>query len=259
MPPEASENAPAAAQETLKKKLLEQASIEADIYSATRQVHVVIVLSIVLGGLAAAALVWKWGPCAFIPAFLLFLFFLYGLVDSGSDKGTKTEALRRLSLEIAVLRQTMPATAKSADYFRNLVEMNSASQRDYLAIAKKRARISLGFALVWGVLGVALILFAIFKVFQSPSSTEQLKYVTSASAILMMFFSGLCFVLYAMAVRRQERCQDSLTRSQNFLLSFSLLEQTKDRSEFEPMMRSMVEALLSSDPRPPTHAPAQHP
>ncbi len=133
----------------------------------------------------------------------------------------------------------------SNSYFDSLVRINVDNLASYYALVKIHTDKSFLVSITAGVIGFILIGAGLVVGFYAPLSTHIIAYITSAAGILTELISGVFFYLYNRTVQQMKGYHDSLLVVQNILLSFKLVEDTKDEVEKAKMVMQMLEYLVS--------------
>lgn len=133
----------------------------------------------------------------------------------------------------------------SNSYFDSLVRINVDNLASYYALVKIHTNKSFLVSISAGVIGFILIGAGLIVGFYAPLSTHIIAYITSAAGILTEIISSVFFYLYNRTVQQMKGYHDSLLVVQNILLSFKLVEDTKDEVEKAKMVTQMLEYLVS--------------
>src|SRR5258708_39851920 len=80
--------------------------------------------------------------------------------------------------------------------------------------------------------------------FAATANSQILTYISSGSGVITEFIAGVFFYLYNRTVRQMKGYHDSLLVVQNILLSFKLVEDTKDENEKAKMVGQMLGYLV---------------
>jgi hypothetical protein len=125
------------------------------------------------------------------------------------------------------------------NYFDSLVRINIENLGRYYALVRNQADKSFLVSVCAGVLGFILIAMGSF--IETPSQ------LTTISGLLTEFISAVFFYLYSQTVRQMKEYHDSLLTVQNVLLSFKLIDDTRDETQKGAMIRDMLKYLARSN------------
>lgn len=146
-----------------------------------------------------------------------------------------------------VLDSSNTSLGPTNNYFDSLVRINIENLGRYYALVRNQADKSFLVSVYAGVLGFTLV--AIGSFIETPSQ------ITTVSGLLTEFISAVFFYLYSQTVRQMKGYHDSLLAVQNVLLSFKLIDDTRDEAQKTAMIRDMLKYLASNHSDSPQEAP----
>lgn len=129
------------------------------------------------------------------------------------------------------------------NYFDKLVNINIENLGDYYRLVKVHSRQSFLLSVISGIIGLIFIIIGISITFKD-NKLDSVSYISTASGIIIEFITSVFFYLYNKNVRQLKEYHDSLLDVQNILLSFKLIENTKDDKEKSMMIQKMIEFLV---------------
>ncbi|MBP2244260.1 TRADD-N-associated membrane domain-containing protein [Paenibacillus xylanexedens] len=185
----------------------------------------------------------------FIDTFLyigIVLIVIGGLIFAASFSDTKQG---RLAAEIKTLElqkerlEKKSASNETSRYYDSLVSINLRNLEEYYDLVKISNKKSFFSSLIMSFLGILIILCALC-VSYFTSQFKDITYIVTASGIVVEVIAGLMFFLYSRTVLQLKSYHDSLIDVQNVLLSFKLIEDTKDEKIKSEMMKQMIENLI---------------
>jgi hypothetical protein len=186
---------------------------------------------------------------------ILLIVFCYGLFLSFYFYVTNANrvATREADLEVAlakrkaVLRLGDSAHVEgtsAASYFDSLVKINVENLAAYYTLVKVHTNKSFTVSIAVGLLGILLIMSGLVIGFISSQNAKAISYVSAGSGVVMEFISGVFFYLYNRTVQQLRGYHDSLLSVQNVLLSFKLVDDTKNDTEKAKMVTQMLTFLV---------------
>ncbi len=174
-----------------------------------------------------------------VPAYILAIIFLMAFM--GTNTGEVSAKIEILENLIKYYRGIPSLEDKT--YFDSLVEINVSNLDAYYNLVKTHTKRSFTCAVLVGIIGFAMLCFGIGMLYKEPDKS-QLAYISSSSGIITEFISGVFFYLYNKTVRQLKDYHDSLLDVQNILLSFKLIETTKNEEKRSQMTDKMIEFLV---------------
>jgi hypothetical protein len=148
----------------------------------------------------------------------------------------RLESLERLHATLS--------SQKGSDYFDRLVTINVDNLAEYYALVKVHTQQSFQLSSVVATIGFALIVAGLTAQFLGFGS-DNASYATTAAGTMVEVIAGLFFYLYNKTVRQLKEYHDGLLDVQNILLSFKLIDGTKDESARANMTLKMIEFLAA--------------
>lgn len=133
--------------------------------------------------------------------------------------------------------------SSAESYFSNLVEINVDNLSEYYSMVKSHTSNSFWISASTSVAGFFLIVTGLIVLIFSDSSVE-ISYISTGTGVVVEFISGVFFYLYNRTVRQLKDYHDSLIDVQNILLSFKIIEDTKDEDIKADMMSQMMSFLV---------------
>jgi phosphate/sulfate permease len=156
-----------------------------------------------------------------------------------------------LNTQIKVAQQLSGQTEyESASYFDLLVQINVENLASYYTLVKVHTSKSFTTAIVVGVIGFIFVIAGLVAGFIGIGNTPVISYIATGSGVITEFIAGVFFYLYNRTVRQMKEYHDSLLTVQNILLSFKLVEGTKDENARGSMISQMIAYLMSAQPAP---------
>ena len=159
------------------------------------------------------------------------------IISAQTDIDVLNSRLRVLSLLSGNTQQS-----QTSSYFDSLVRINVENLSTYYALVKVHTDKSFMVSIIVGIIGFVLIGIGLSVAF--ATNAQSIAYIGSASGIITEFIAAIFFYLYNRTVRQMKGYHDSLLVVQNILLSFKLVEDTKDESEKAKMVNQMLAYLV---------------
>lgn len=153
---------------------------------------------------------------------------------SQAPPGIKTETVQPKPVKIEFV----------TDYFEKLVNINLGNLSSYYITVKSHADKSFFASLYVGLVGFLLIGAGIFLTISNSANAPTVATLSGLSGVVTELISAVFFYLYSQTVRQMKGYHDSLLRVQNILLSFKLVESTKDEKDKTKMIEKMIEYLV---------------
>jgi hypothetical protein len=137
---------------------------------------------------------------------------------------------------------------EEASYFDMLVRINIENLRLYYKLVRSHTEKSFFASIFAGITGFILIITGLIVGFINPTYYHNLSYITTGAGVITEFISGVFFYLYNRTVRQLKEYHDSLLTVQNILLSFKIVEDTKDDKEKVKMISQILSNLVGKQP-----------
>jgi hypothetical protein len=169
------------------------------------------------------------------------IFFLLAIIGTDLTK-YKLEIDSNDSIKKIFLGLPEP-TNDSDKYFDKLVKINIENLAAYYALVKSHTSQSFRISTIVGFVGF-LILAAGLIIGFKYQEFKDISYIAAGSGLLIEFISGVLFYLYNKTIIQLKEYHDSLIDVQNVLLSFKLIENTKDEKIKAEMISKMLEYLV---------------
>lgn len=129
-------------------------------------------------------------------------------------------------------------------YFDRLVGINVDNLGDYYTLVKQNTAQSFKLSAIVGVIGFAVLIAGLAAGYLDETY-RNISYATAGAGAIIEMISGVFFWLYNRTVIQLKEYHDSLIDVQNILLSFKLIEDTKDVTKRAAMIQKMIEFLVS--------------
>jgi tetrahydromethanopterin S-methyltransferase subunit G len=194
--------------------------------------------------------------------FLFFLFCLGGIIGilivfvaiyQVVDCQTEITSMKSL-IDIWQTKKTIISQfAKVTDnptYFGSLVELNVLNLASYYELVKTHTEKSYGTTIRICLFGFFLIVAGLVLGFVDYANALLISITATASGILTEIISGVFFYLYNRTIQQMKEYHNSLLTVQNILLSFKLIEDTKDENEKAKIVGEMVAHLMNNQSSP---------
>ncbi|HZD57447.1 MAG TPA: hypothetical protein VE136_12020 [Anaerolineales bacterium] len=157
---------------------------------------------------------------------------------------TEIDELNAQKRILTRLDKTSAGDTASATYFESLVQINIENLGAYYAQVKNHAERGFMASLAVAIVGFALIATGLILGFVRAPNAQTLAYISSGSGVITEFIAAIFFYLYNRTVRQMKDYHDSLLSVQNILLSFKIVEDTKEESEKVKMVTQMIGFLV---------------
>lgn len=169
-----------------------------------------------------------------------------GLAILGTDLN-KSRAEIESNESIKRIFLGLPDTENDSDkYFDKLVKINVENLAAYYTLIKVHTSQSFRVSLLIGILGFLLLTGGLALGFQFEKY-RNISYIASGSGLMIEFISGVLFYLYNKTIIQLKEYHDSLIHVQNVLLSFKLIDDTKDQAVKADMISKMIEYLVKGN------------
>ncbi|GGE94649.1 TRADD-N-associated membrane domain-containing protein [Shewanella carassii] len=136
--------------------------------------------------------------------------------------------------------------SESVTYFDRLVDININNLSDYYSMVKEHTDKSFFASIFAGGIGFLLIVTGLLIGFTDLNNSQSIAYISSGSGVIIEFISGVFFWLYSKTTQQLKGYHDSLVNIQNVLLSFKVIEDTKDDATKLEMAKTMITSLNST-------------
>jgi hypothetical protein len=144
-------------------------------------------------------------------------------------------------------RITWQFTAKSEKptYFDSLVRINIENLAAFYVLVKSNTERSYKIALRICAFGFILMIVGLIMTLTDLSGPPIGSYIAIASGVLTEIIAGVFFYIYNRTTRQIRGFYDSLLTEQNILLSFKLMEASKDENEKAKIVSQMLANLMN--------------
>lgn len=188
----------------------------------------------------------------------VFSFVVFYYYTSQTRISSMQAELDLLKARKRILYQLEPAVDKSGElppvsYFDSLVRINVENLAEYYNLVKMHTDNSFRVSIVMSVVGFIFILVGLAVGFFNASSIQTVSYISTGTGIVIEFIAGVFFYLYNKTVIRLKDYHDSLLAVQNILLSFKIVEDTRDEKEKAKMVSQMIVFLIGKQSLPLSH------
>jgi uncharacterized membrane protein len=173
---------------------------------------------------------WIFGVC------FLFAFFGSEVVEAKAELES-TQAIKNVMLKLP------DSNNPTTEYFDSLVKINVENLSAYYTLVKTHTQQSFKVSLMAGIVGFILIGVGLVIGFQYENF-KSIGIISTGAGIFVEFISGVLFYLYNKTVRQLKDYHDSLINVQNILLSFKLIESTRDEKSKTEMIGKMINRLV---------------
>ena len=199
-------------------------------------------------------------PLAFVS--LVAMVGVFGVVFYYSASQTRISSMQAeidlLKTRKRILYQLEPAVDKSDEfrpvsYFDSLVRVNVENLAEYYSLVKVHTDNIFRVSIVISVVGFIFILAGLAVGFFNTSSSQIVSYISAGAGIVVEFIAGVFFYLYNQTVIRLKDYHDNLLAVQNILLSFKIVEDTRDEKEKAKMVNQMIMFLIGKQGFPLSH------
>lgn len=196
-------------------------------------------------------------------AFYLFLLFCCGgffgivivlsAIDQIIDYQAEITSMKSLidvwQTKKTIVTQFAKVTEKPT-YFESLVEINVLNLSSYYELVKTHTDKSYRTTVRICLFGFFLIVAGLIIGFVDYKNALLISITATASGILTDLISGVFFYLYNRTIQQMKEYHNSLLTVQNILLSFKLIEDTKDENEKAKIVGEMVAHLMNNQSLP---------
>jgi TRADD-N domain-containing protein len=137
------------------------------------------------------------------------------------------------------------AKLEKPSYFDSLVRINIENLAAFDVLVKVQADKSYKIAMRVCIFGFFLVIVGLILIVSNVSSPPIGSYITIASGIITEIIAGVFFSVYNRTIRQIRGFYDSLLTEQNILLSFKLMEDSKDENERAKIVSQMLTNLVN--------------
>jgi len=181
-------------------------------------------ISAIFGGIALLASLAAYLPEESIPPFLY------------------RREMEELREERDKIKERNPEGQK-ADLF-DTVQLNLNEIREYCVQNKRQARSSFHFGVFAMLLGLATLLYGIWKFYEGTSTNLTIASLVSVSGLLIQFIGGASMIIYRNSLRQGNFYFAHLVQMQDVMLAIKLCTETTDSEKKSALQGKVVEALL---------------
>jgi hypothetical protein len=142
-------------------------------------------------------------------------------------------------------------SVNQSTYFDNLVKLNLVNLIANSQLVKNQTKGSVFLASVVGFIGLILIIMGLV-VGLIRQDTPIITYLSFAAGIIIEIISGILFYQHNKMICQLKGYHDNLLDVQNILLSFKLIEGTKDVKEKSLLIHKMIESFVKKKSFDPT-------
>jgi hypothetical protein len=137
------------------------------------------------------------------------------------------------------------AKLEKPSYFDSLVRINVENLAAFYVLVKGHAEKSYKIAIRVCIFGFFLIIVGLILLIANVSSSPPGSYITIVSGIITEIIACVLFFMYNRTTRQMKGFYDNLLTEQNILLSFKLMEDSKDENEKAKIVSQMLTNLIS--------------
>ncbi len=130
-------------------------------------------------------------------------------------------------------------------YFDSLVRINMENMAAFYVLVKGHADRSYKVAIRVCVFGFFLMIVGLAVAITNISGPPLGSYIAIASGVITEIIAGVFFYVYNRTTRQMRGFYDSLLVEQNILLSFKLMEDSKDENEKAKIVSQMLTNLIN--------------
>ena len=135
------------------------------------------------------------------------------------------------------------ANKPKADLF-DAVQLNLNEIREYCVVNKKQAWSSFGFGVFAILVGLATLVFGVWRFYLDSSTNLTVTALVSISGILVQFIGASSLYLYLTTLRQGNFYFAHLVQMQDIMLSIRLCAETPDEAKRIVLQEKVIEALL---------------
>ena len=137
------------------------------------------------------------------------------------------------------------AKLEKPSYFDSLVRINIENQAALYVLVKWHTDKSFKVAMRVCVFGFFLVIVGLILTITNLSNPPIGSYITIACGVITEIIAGVFFYVYNRTTRQIRGFYDSLLTEQNILLSFKLMEDSKDENEKAKIVSQMLTNLVN--------------
>ena len=137
------------------------------------------------------------------------------------------------------------AKLEKPSYFDSLVRINIENQAALYVLVKWHTDKSFKVAMRVCVFGFFLVIVGLILTITNLSNPPIGSYITIACGVITEIIAGVFFYVYNRTTRQIRGFYDSLLTEQNILLSFKLMEDSKDENEKAKIVSQMLTNLIN--------------
>ncbi len=137
------------------------------------------------------------------------------------------------------------AKLEKPSYFDSLVRINIENQAAFYVLVKWHTDKSFKVAMRVCVFGFFLVIVGLILTIINLSTPPIGSYITIACGVITEIIAGVFFYVYNRTTRQIRGFYDSLLTEQNILLSFKLMEDSKDENEKAKIVSQMLTNLIN--------------
>ena len=137
------------------------------------------------------------------------------------------------------------ANLEKPSYFDSLVRINVENMAAFYVLAKGHAEKSYRIAITVSIFGFLLLIVGLTLLITNVSGSPLSSYITIASGIITEIIACIFFLIYNRTTRQMKGFYDSMLTEQNILLSFKLMEDSKDENEKAKIVSQMLTNLIN--------------
>jgi uncharacterized integral membrane protein len=134
-------------------------------------------------------------------------------------------------------------SGRESNYFDELVTINIENLSSYYTFVKESTEKSFYVSIIVGIIGFILLIVALII---NMNNAKEISYIIGGSSLITEFISGIFFYLYNKTVRQMKEYHDKLVFVQNILLSYKLIQDTKE-VELKSKIIEMVVSNITSN------------
>jgi hypothetical protein len=115
----------------------------------------------------------------------------------------------------------------------------------FYVLAKGHAEKSYKIAITVSIFGFLLLIVGLTLLITNVSGSPLSSYITIASGIITEIIACIFFLIYNRTTRQMKGFYDGMLTEQNILLSFKLMEDSKDENEKAKIVSQMLTNLIN--------------
>lgn len=204
-------------------------------------------VNLLIGFLLAIPIVLQYTNILNLPtwvmAFLWIFFLSFSITSLTANVGKARIDVADIEAQKKRFEDLYLERTKTDTYFDRLVSINLENLSAYYVLVKQNARQSFNLSAFIGIVGFAVLIAGIVLGYIDPKYKD-ISYLATAAGVITEMISGVFFYLYNRTVRQLKEYHDSLIDVQNILLSFKLIEDTKDAAKRPLLIEKMIEFLI---------------